>query len=689
MSYRPPDSLKQVASYVASSMFSNDVDQAELMPLIRQLKLNNSQDVAVHTAPGTEEYIGIWKKSVQKGQECFVRDLKFQKEWSLWANNNQINASSDKKRILYFGESVARGYLYDPHYTPAQVLNELLNKTGELEVEVIDLAKTNMELVELELTLMQGLQLSPDAIVIFAGNNWGSTLNHSLSETEVATIVDAIKENGHFVLKQLLENKMRELIGQFLSRLSTSFNPLQIPVMFILPEYNLLDWQSSWQERIITRLPPEQLVSFLDARAEANTALEAGNYEQAGACAERMIASDPSHPEGFEIMGKVLLQSNEFARARECFETARDTALFSRNFNKPRIYKVITDTLREQCSAHGFHIIDLPAIFDGHQQGRLPGRELFLDYCHLTAEGIQLAMAETAVSLLKILKGANVSRNELPFRELNPSKEVEAVANFCAAVHNAHYGQSYPVIQSLCRQAISSSSIAEVLMVKYADFASRLLSTTLCKSHEELVADEAIVQYDGGLGFLHKSGTKVLDLDMVNAITDALASGGVHISEEVEALRIKEHGIKGKINLLQSFYRTSSYDDFPGTHPYYLQSRHVESEFILVADASQAILFNITLRSPGRTSDAENITISMNGQQVAAFPAADKWNTYSFSVSPEALKNGINTIQINWPYRTARAADQRQNTLSYGKDAILDLLYEVFGEVHMFSAEIA
>jgi hypothetical protein len=43
------------------------------------------------------------------------------------------------------GESVARGYLYDPQFTPAMALEAILQaQLGHNAVEVIDLARTDL-----------------------------------------------------------------------------------------------------------------------------------------------------------------------------------------------------------------------------------------------------------------------------------------------------------------------------------------------------------------------------------------------------------------------------------------------------------------------------------------------------------------------------------------------------------------
>src|SRR6185295_1548198 len=65
------------------------------------------------------------------------------------------------------------GYLYAPHLTPARVLEAQLQAAGgEADFEVIDLARTNETLASLAATVRTSLQINPDVLVLFIGNNW-------------------------------------------------------------------------------------------------------------------------------------------------------------------------------------------------------------------------------------------------------------------------------------------------------------------------------------------------------------------------------------------------------------------------------------------------------------------------------------------------------------------------------------
>jgi hypothetical protein len=48
-------------------------------------------------------------------------------EWDWWANLGRIEPKeAGRARVVLIGESVARGYLYDPQFTPAMALEMML-----------------------------------------------------------------------------------------------------------------------------------------------------------------------------------------------------------------------------------------------------------------------------------------------------------------------------------------------------------------------------------------------------------------------------------------------------------------------------------------------------------------------------------------------------------------------------------
>src|SRR6267142_4118990 len=93
---------------------------------------------AAAAPPAPSNRVGIWEKKVENGQTYFVRSKDKLEEWNYWANLGRIEPKGHKKRVVLIGESVARGYLYDPQYTCAMALEKVLQThAGSDEIEVI------------------------------------------------------------------------------------------------------------------------------------------------------------------------------------------------------------------------------------------------------------------------------------------------------------------------------------------------------------------------------------------------------------------------------------------------------------------------------------------------------------------------------------------------------------------------
>jgi hypothetical protein len=634
-------------------------------------------------APGK---VGIWKAADVNGEKWYVRDENMRHDWRFWASINKIAPKGKEKRVVYLGESVARGYFYDPHYTPAQVLKQMLDTPGR-EVDVIDLARVSIEMTELKALTFECAALQPDAVVIFAGNNWNVTVmkNAVLNIDKMSSIRE---HEGIEGLWREMNRQHQLLITDYMQSLQSLFTSKGIPVVFIVPEFNLMDWKSNEQEQIIPVLDAVRTEKWIATQLEAEEHFSNGDMIKAEEAAHQLTVLDFTHALGYEMLAQCKLVTGNVDEARTYLEKARDTALLPKSTaTQARVFSIIADTLMAEGKKYGLSLIDSREVLKTFRNGALPGRELFLDYCHLTVEGIQLVMKETALRVSGLISsGCNVAAGMY-----RPSGDVEAKAFFCAAVHNAHYGQSSEILRYLCKSALDCSLSIADLMIKFADFATRRLSNVLCKTHELLMAGEEIVQYERGFGFLHPRGGKVMDMELVDIIVEALAEKDIHISERISSLRKKEHGlVDTHTNLLESYYSKTSYNRFPGKTSSYFKAHNFRTGFMFVAEDKQDIELQMTYRTKGRDG-TEHFNMEVNGQRVASLPSADSWLTRRMHVPGQYIKDGVNKITIFWPYRNTGVALQSTPEPLDDDDhfLFLDELYTVFGEIHTFTASRA
>jgi hypothetical protein len=641
--------------------------------------------------------IGIWDPVVTGNGVLYNRNNKHPDARN-WSMVNTIPVKNNRKRLILLGESVARGYLFDPYFNPAMCLEQLLTQSGAIDAEVIDLAKVSIGIEELTTLTHDCLEAEPDAIIVFAGNNWFNSLRKALPNDLVAELEASIEKyssvssNGKLHLNNTvlgniqaaIEARMLEITNTYIDILANIAATRKIPVVFIVPEFNLLDWKSTDTEQILFRLPDEDLKNWLSYKTRAEALLAGNNYTEAAAWARKMIDTDMSHPLGYELLSQYYLHTNNMPMAAESLEAARDTSVFCRSTGQARIYKVIQKALTESAPDKGIDIVNLSQVFREYSNGKPSGRDFFIDYCHLNDKGIIVAMTHTARKIVDLFAAESSSDSVIDPGSVEVDKTVRSIAYLCAAVHNAHYGQPQEIIDYLCAKALGEASVVFDVAEWYTDFSTRKTASVLCKSYENAIESEILIQYNRGKGFTSKPGYKLMDIELVDSMTTHLkANGGDDKSDVITALRISQHGINVKgIDLLKPFYTTSSYDDYLGTSTPFYRSRNVVSGFYVIADEDSEGFFKITCRVPGTQLPDEAITITINGTEVAALAPSLTWKNHAFSVQKGVLKKGVNQLCISWPVHAGNV--ELNATIS--NPYIIDKLSAVFGDIHMFKA---
>jgi hypothetical protein len=114
-------------------------DGTSILALLQRLGLDSGH--AAKPQPigsGGSLEIGVWTPEVREdGSVEFLRSQALAGAWPWWADLDRIAPKCGTRTVL-LGESVARGYLFDPAVTPAVMLEHLLGS------EVVDLARTDL-----------------------------------------------------------------------------------------------------------------------------------------------------------------------------------------------------------------------------------------------------------------------------------------------------------------------------------------------------------------------------------------------------------------------------------------------------------------------------------------------------------------------------------------------------------------
>jgi len=625
--------------------------------------------------------VGIWEAKDEAGGRSFVR-VDTGELWQLWAHVRKIPPKGSRRRVVLVGESVARGYLYDPHFTPTQALQQIMNAAcGPAKVEVVDLARIDLLHHQLQELITQALHLEPDALVIFAGNNWFPI--NKTSEELLLDMAHAFRETGSWRgVKEACESFVIANTRQTLRLLEEIVRERGIPVVFLLPEFNLADWITECDTPPM--LNSEQTEAWLQARGEAEQLLKGDDWEKAEALGHRLLQLDHgTTPAGPNVLAEVSQKRGDHQAARKFLEMARDASICWPFRESPRCFSVIQQTMREEAAAHGVHLIDLPHEFTKHLGGEVADSRLFLDYCHLTIEGMRISMALTAETLLPLLKYPTKSCNELARVDMKVSANVHASTHFLAALYIANWGQRMDVVRHHVRTALEFDRGIANMMQLFLDFHIRRLPSSLCRSFNQLCESGNLAAI---VAFYNDSiNQKFLNTKLVTAVVDALEEFGIPTRSQMERLLIKEHGVKHRVvNLVNTFYSTDSHARcLADRRPEFYKATARKTTFPLVCDKPEPLNFSVTMKVPNWSAN-QTISLRLNGSVVAEIAATDRWTTSTFSVPAPLVHHGLNQVEVGWPMPVWSDKKQREHVAERLEAGEVVEITPMFGLIHSF-----
>jgi hypothetical protein len=549
------------------------------------------------------------------------------------------------KRVLWLGESAARGYFYDPVWTPAMALQGMLDDAlGDRRAEVIDLAQTSIGMMPLLDLTIAAMQLQPDLCVVFAGNNWNPWYGISWNETrQVAAI---LAETGSWAeVKALIEQRARRQATTFVNILGELAERRQVQFVLVVPEFNLLDWQEAIRD--VPFLDRAATETWLMERRRMEDALAADDYVVAGDAARHMIVLDAgTMPHGLRTAALSKLRAGASQEARRLLEQARDAEEMFPIPSAPRCSAVTQDCLRTLGLSRGFQVIDLPARFAESVPDGIPGRSMFMDYCHLTAEGLRILAASVAERVAPLIAGSRLSWQDcLQFRT-QPSPESDAAAHLLAANHNFCWGQSMDVVEHHCRAAASVPAIhADIhdfvnFFGKKTPYAvSTAFAGLLRRTHVPLA------RYLNPVSIQPRSRERLVD-----AIVRSMEAKCPGMMDAVARLRMEEAITRQPANLLDGYHEERSYADFTQPSDAAIhRSYKLSSQFTFVVTKPRGIIIAMAYRTPCCDSPADTAEVILNDCVVHLAPSSARWRTERIEVSNDVIRPGVNTMRVRWP----------------------------------------
>ncbi len=688
---RPPEHLKPLANRLAVAASCSD--GARLMQLLQQAELLGVQTDAQKEAQPARKpgRIGIWDpKKSSDGRVSYVRSTDSIAEWPRWANIARISPKHTRWRILFLGESVARGFLYEPLYTPAMVLQSLLEAVlGKGSVEVIDLARTDMG-TEIKDLAISAAALDPDGIVIFAGNNWRAV--ELVAENHRPEVDTILRAEGIAQLKKFAEDHIGLRARAVVQEVRDFYCARKTPLIWALPEFNLGDWRD-WRTNA-PHLRGSANSEWLACCAEVEGALAREDFVAAEGRAQRMVELD-ERTNSFTLatLARCRLHAGDVAAARTYLEGAADASVWDWSQSlSPRCLTVSRETIRGHGQCGISAVVDLPELFREHLGGALPDRRLFLDYCHLTVEGIALSMAAVAARLATALLHRAIDWRALFTCAPRPDASVEAEGLLLAAVHNSHWFQTQEVVEYFCSRALRLSPHTADIMARFIELQTTPTPALLSRYAAQLshLGGQAAQYLLGGYNI------QQLDVVLLTSMACALEKTGRPANATLGQLWLADHDASARpTNLLDYYYLSSAgqpQELFWASPPErrlrefamtdYYRAYWMESTFVFVARGDHSVQFGLTCRIPDADAPAQTIQVLVNEETIANLPGERVWHKHTMHAQSCALHEGLNHLRIRWP---ARDADQRTKLMA-AADSLMHQprqpLFQVFGEIH-------
>lgn len=685
MRLRASEIVKAYANRLAQSLITSEGLRAFRLGVLLH---SVGQSLAHPTTRENQEVrIGLWTRVVEEGETFYVRGQ--HEPWRVWANVDRIGPKKHGPRVILLGESVARGFLFEPDYTPAFVLESILRSAGLEHAEVVDLARTSITCGPLIELAQAAMSLEPDALVVFAGNNWHPFYPSSQMQiTEIHKLASEILDaNSWEPATRHVEERLRHSSRALCDCLGRLAERYRIPVVCFVPEFNLTDWSNAEPE--LPMLPAQDVEIWRELRREAESALVAGDDTAAKAAAQQMLALDGGIMGGtFELLGRSLKGRSTPGELRILLEKARDAGVGLPRERSPRPYSVVQNTLRSELARYGILVVDLPRRFSEHLAGELPGRNLFLDYCHLNSEGIRVAMGSAAELLMPKLGSSSMDWKWLAEAGPRPSSRTVAFANFFAAYHNCFRGQTRETIEFYCREALAADPSIEQMMLDCIDVQVRSAPTAVCRSFERLyeAGGQSSLYY---LSPLYSETEKRSMLLLIQVIVDSLRENHADIRMRVDELLKREHGVQSRhINLLEKFYslRADEVDSTGRRKLAYFRSFHPESNFLLVCENRLDVQVTLTYRTPEIANFREGAWIEVNGSLVRHLVGTRNWTTVNLVLPAGLLNEGVNSLAIHWALPTTPWQDRLRKMIEHVDISFSPAIYPIYGDIVTLTA---
>ncbi|MCB1058283.1 MAG: hypothetical protein KDD11_22515, partial [Acidobacteria bacterium] len=467
-------------------------------------------------------------------------------------------------------------------------------------------------------------------------------------------------------------------------------------VVWIVPEVNLADWEgcqpAPW-------LPGGGSARWHAELAQGRTALAAGRTEETLAAAAAMRDLDGGlvpTAHRLEVRAHLALGQEAAAATAARGEIAAQHYPLLAHLAAPQASPWVQELLRRGGHRHGFSIVDLPEVFAAHGDTALPGRRYFLDYCHLTVEGIHVAMAAATAAVLSQNGETGEWRRlveTLPPPVVDPS--LVATAYLGAAIHGAHrllpLTDAAPLLEFWCGAALDASPRIADTFLDLARARCAPVPAVLTGAQRRNLASSH------RLGLQHGWRWDGLDLDVLAALATALEARGIAARERVREDLVAGRGsLERPVDLVETRWlwrplerflpEVMAFDDLDRRAFY--RAPWPRSSFALVTDGAGAVRLRCVLRLPAAGGAARrSVGLEVDGREIARRAVGSRFERWDLELPAAMMHRGVHRLTLLWPPAPPRGGEALALALRRLEEGLEGDLHPVFGEV--FSLEAA
>ena len=398
-------------------------------------------------------------------------------------------------------------------------------------------------------------------------------------------------------------------------------------------------------------------------------------------------------PSSFRLLAKAHIGAGDGEQARAACRGEVEANQYATLclLRAPQATRMAQAVQRRAAQHHGFVAVDLPEIFAEYTGSSLPGRRLFLDYCHLTVEAMHVAMAAVTAEVLRLFDEDDLRWQTLARLLPRPSiaPEADATAKFGAAIHSAHRlsmtGSRAELLAYWCRAALDASPGIAQAMLDFVAVRTARCPAVLTAAQQRNYASPYRLTFQHGWHYDY------LDADVIEAVYAVVDPSAQ--AEIRRMLRVHCLPPEGIDLAYPPFYLREPLEQFyPDVMPFEDLAQRATyrapwpvSCFCLIDAATHDVELTMTTRLPALEGvpprREEPVQVTINGETAGHITAGARWSKETLQLDRRVLNEGINHLALHWPLPTTpgeAALEAAIDRLERGLEADL---HPVFGEV--------